>query len=166
MIICAFLNLAFRSSAWSKKVVLFQRLIGLCLLLCVINLLTGCSGSGGPTLVPAKGVVTFKGSPIEKIAVVFMPVGGKGQLAEGKTDASGKFELQTKEPGDGAMVGEYKVSFKYVSDVIPDMPGFAGGKQAEPSPIPLKYADENKSGITATVAASASKNDFKFDLTE
>lgn len=145
---------------------LFQRLIGLGLLLCVSSLLTGCGGSGGPKVVPAKGVVTFKGSPIGKIAVVFMPIDGKGQIAEGTTDASGKFELQTREPGDGAMVGEYKVSFKFVSDVIPDMPGFAGGKQAEPSPIPLKYADDTKSGFTATVDANASKNDYKFDLTE
>ena len=112
----------------------------------------------------AGGVVTFKGAPIGKIAVVFTPADGKGKIAEGKTDDSGNFKLQTNEPGDGAMVGSYNVSFNYVSDQIPDMPGMAGGKQAEPSPIPAKYGDSSKSGITATVDASASKNVFKFDL--
>ena len=143
---------------------LFQRMICVCLLGIVASQLTGCGNSNGLNIVPVKGVVTFKGAPIGKIAVVFMPLEGKGQIAEGKTDASGKFTLQTMEPGDGAVVGNYKVAFKFVSDVIPDM--WPGGKQAEPSTIPLKYADESKSGFTATVDADSSKNDFKFDLKE
>ncbi len=136
-----------------------------CLLVGLAVAMAGCGGiSDAPKVVPVKGVVTFKGQPIGKINVSFIPDGGKGQIAEGTSDASGAFQLQTREPGDGAMVGSYKVSFKFVSDVIPDMPGFAGGKQAEPSPIPAKYADESKSGFTATVDGDASKNDFKFDL--
>ena len=136
----------------------------LCLLLCLCGFFIGCGG-GDHGIVPAKGVVTFKGAPIAKIAVVFTPAEGKGSIAEGITDESGNFQLQTLEPGDGAMVGNYKVSFRYVSDVIPDMPGFVGGKKAEPSPIPAKYGDANKSGFTATVDADSSKNVFKFDLT-
>lgn len=138
---------------------LFQRMNHLCLLLCVTGLFIGC-GSGGPETAAAKGVVTYKGAPIAKIAVVFNPSDGKGMIATGTTDANGEFSLQTNKPGDGAMVGSYKVSFKYVSDVIPDM--FAPKK--ETSPIPEKYGDEGKSGETATVDASASKNVFKFDL--
>jgi hypothetical protein len=144
--------------------VLFQRLNQFCLLFVVSIAFVGCGGSDAPPVVPVKGVVTFKKAPIGKINVMFVPADGKGLFAEGTTDASGKFELQTREPGDGAVVGSYSVSFKFVSDVIPDMPGFAGGTKPEPSPIPLKYADETKSGITATVDANASKNDFKFDL--
>ena len=143
-----------------------QRLNQLCLTFGVSIALVGCGGvSDAPKVVPAKGVVTFKGTPIGKINVMFMPSDGKGHIADGTTDATGNFQLQTREPGDGATVGSYKVTFKFVSDVVPDMPGFAGGKKPEPSPIPAKYADETKSGITATVDASASKNDFKFDLT-
>lgn len=136
-----------------------------CLLLCVSGLLIGCGGANdGPKIVPARGVVTYKGAPIAKINVAFMPAEGKGQIAEGTTDTDGNFELQTREPGDGAMVGSYMVAFKYVSDVIPDMPGFTGGRKPEPSPIPEKYGDASKSGFTATVDADASKNVFKFDL--
>lgn len=112
---------------------------------------------------PAGGTVSLKGAPIGKIAVVFMP-DGKGQIAQGTTDAQGNFKLQTQEPGDGAMVGSYKVAFQFVPDEIPDMPGFAGGKKAPASPIPAKYSDAGTSGITAKVESSASKNVFKFDL--
>ena len=140
------------------------RLNDVCLLVCVSGLLIGCGGRNDENIVAARGVVTYKGAPMAKISVAFMPTGGGGQIAEGTTDANGNFELQTRNPGDGAKVGSYMVSFKYVSDVIPDMPGFVGGKKAEPSPIPEKYGDASKSGFTATVDADASKNVFKFDL--
>ena len=84
-------------------------------------------------------------------------------IAEGTTDESGIFKLQTRNPGDGAMVGTYSVAFKYVPDEVPMMPGFEGAKKAV-SPIPEKYGDTNKSGHTATVDADKSKNNFTFDL--
>jgi hypothetical protein len=132
-------------------------------LLCIC-FIVGCGGSDAPKLVPVTGVVTFKKQPIGKINVLFVPADGAGMLAEGTSKADGTFQLQTKEPGDGAMEGNYKVSFKFVSDVIPDMPGFAGAVKPEPSPIPAKYADENRSGVTATVTGDVSKNDFQFNL--
>ena len=113
-------------------------------------------------MVPVKGIVTFKGKPIGKINVMFVPTDPKGRIAEGNSDESGKFALTTLEPGDGAMMGDYRVSFKFVSDTIPDMPGFVGGVKPEPSPIPLKYADDMKSGFTAKVEAS--NDEYKFDL--
>ena len=127
-------------------------------------MLTGCGAGDGPTLVPAGGVVTYQGKPIGKINVLFMPsAGDKGMMAEGTTDQAGKFTLQTKEPGDGAMVGTYNVAFKYVPDEVPEMPGFEGAKKVV-SPIPEKYADVSSSGHTATVDADKSKNNFTFDL--
>lgn len=133
------------------------------LLLCICAVV-GCGGSDAPKLVPVTGIVTFKKQPIGKINVLFVPADGTGMLAEGTTKADGTFQLQTREPEDGAMEGNYKVSFKFVSDVIPDMPGFAGAVKPEPSPIPAKYADENRSGVTATVSSDASKNEFQFNL--
>jgi hypothetical protein len=127
-------------------------------------MLIGCGGGDRPKLVPAGGVVNYKGKPIGKINVMLMPNGvERGMVAEGTTDESGKFKLQTKEPGDGAMVGSYTVSFKYVPDEIPVMPGMEGAKKIV-SPIPEKYSDANKSGKTATVDADKSKNNFTFDL--
>ena len=93
-----------------------------------------------------------------------VPLEKEGIIAQGTSDGNGKFSLQTLDPNDGAKPGKYKVAFKFVSDIVPDMPGFSGGFQPEKSPIPLKYEDENKSGITATVETDASKNEFKFEL--
>ena len=127
-------------------------------------MLIGCGGGDRPQLVPAGGVVNYKGKPIGKINVMLMPNGiQRGMVAEGTTDESGKFKLQTKEPGDGAMIGSYTVSFKYVPDEIPAMPGFEDAKKIV-SPIPEKYSDAAKSGKTATVDADKSKNNFTFDL--
>jgi hypothetical protein len=130
----------------------------LCLLLCVTCSLSGC-GSDGPTVVPVKGVVNYNGKPMEKIAVVFNPE-GSGMMATGMTNANGEFSLQTSTPGDGAMVGNYKVAFRYDSGEIPDM----FNPKKEVSPIPAKYSDATKSGKTATVTAKASENVFTFDL--
>lgn len=142
----------------------YQRLNYLCLLVCACGLLIGCGGGDGPTLVPAQGVVNYKGKAIGKISVTLTPSGGgKGMIAEGTSDESGKFKLQTKEPGDGAMVGSYTVAFNYVPDEVPEMPGFAGAAKIV-SPIPEKYGDASKSGHTATVDADKSKNNFTFDL--
>jgi len=139
----------------------FQRLMLFCLMIAACCTLAGCGG-GDAGFAPVTGVVTYQDQPIGKINVMFVPTDLKGQIAEGTTDENGKFKLQTLKPGDGAQMGNYKVSFKYVSDIIPDMPGFDGGVKPEVSIIPLKYADENTSGFTASVASS--KNDFQFDL--
>lgn len=133
-------------------------------MLCVCTLLVGCGGGDGLELVPVTGVVNYKGKPIGKINVLFMPSpGSKGLMAEGTTDESGKFKLQTKDPGDGAMVGSYTVAFKYVPDEVPVMPGMEGSKKIV-SPIPDKYGDAAKSGQTANVTTDKSKNNFTFEL--
>lgn len=140
---------------------LSQRWFSICLLVVVSCALTGCGG-GDTGIVPVTGVVTYKGQPIAKINVMFVPADNSGKIAEGTSDETGRFKLQTQDPGDGAMVGEYRVSFKYVPDTVPDMPGFAGGVKPEPSPIPVKYADDMKSGFNASVKSS--NEPFQFNL--
>jgi hypothetical protein len=124
-------------------------------------LFVGCSNDG-PELVKAGGVVKYKGKPIGKINVLLTPTSG-GMVAEGTTDENGNFVLQTKEPGDGAMVGSYTVAFKYVPEEVPLMPGFEGAKKVV-SPIPEKYGDASKSGHTAKIDPDKSKNNLSFDL--
>ena len=124
----------------------------------------GCGPGDGPELVQAGGVVNYKGNPIGKINVMLMPSpDSKGMIAEGTTDENGKFRLQTKEPGDGAMVGTYSVAFKFVPDEVPMMPGMAGAKKVV-SPIPEKYGDASKSGETISIVKDKSQNNFTFDL--
>ena len=131
-----------------------------CLFIGLVFTFLGCGG--GSETVPVTGTVTYKGKPIGKINVFFVPADNSGAIAQGTSDENGKFSLQTLNPNDGAKPGDYKVAFKYISDIIPDMPGFVGGIQPEKSPLPLKYEDENKSGHTATVKDS--DNEFTFDL--
>lgn len=107
----------------------------------------------------------YQGKPVPKVSVGFIPE--KGQLATGTTDANGRFTLMTNKPGDGAAVGNYTVAISFVPDEIPEMPGLPGTEKQPPaSPIPLKYADAKTSGLTRMVDKDASKNDFKFELTD
>jgi hypothetical protein len=135
-------------------------------LLGVFAVLTGCGGgSDAPATVPVKGVVTYQGKPVAKLSVSFIPE--KGLLATGTTDAEGRFVLMTQKPGDGAMVGSYKVAIAFDSGEIPPMPGMEPpGYKPPESPIPAKYADASTSGLTQTVAKDPAKNSFTIALTD
>lgn len=116
--------------------------------------LLGCGGSGNP-VAPVQGVVTLDGKPVAEMVVTFTPVPGKtesvgdvnepGKSATGSTDASGKFNLSTYERGDGALVGEHKVSIFG-----------AGPDPTPPGSVPKDFKLEVKSG----------SNDFEIKLTK
>ena len=144
----------------------FRNLDRVCVILAATAFLAGCGGgSSAPVTVPVQGVVNYQGKPVPKLSVAFIP--DKGLLASGTTDAQGKFTLMTNKPGDGAMVGNYKVAISFVPDEIPEMPGLPGTeKKAPASPIPQKYATPQTSGLTKTVEKDAAKNNFTFDLTD
>ncbi len=147
-------------------------------LVSVVVLVAGCSGGGtsGQKLIPVKGKVTFKGAPLAGARVNF--VSAYGEVATGVTDAQGAFTLTTRGQA-GAAPGEYKVAI-----VKSSVDG--GGPTSGPKPedmfkmaakkgeislsskseIPEKYADAQKSGLSATVSTDGSNNEFTFDLTE
>ena len=136
-----------------------------CVLLGTITFLAGCGGgSTGAEIVPVKGTVKYQGKPVPKLSVAFIPQ--EGTLAYGTTDANGQFALMTNKAGDGAKVGTYKVAISYVPDETPAMPGFPGSEKVVTSPIPMKYAAVETSGLTQTVDKNASKNNFTFELTD
>jgi hypothetical protein len=74
---------------------------------------SGCGG--GPTIVPVKGRVTYKGRPVANATVAFSPVQRSdddltpGKPGTGYTDADGYFVLSTYRPHDGAQVGMHNV---------------------------------------------------------
>src|SRR5437868_13995299 len=81
---------------------------------CVLSVLLsayGCGSSGGnlPKTVPATGVVTLDGKPVDGAQVVLVPPEGSTTGAFGVTDSGGHFSLRAFEQKDGAIPGEYKV---------------------------------------------------------
>lgn len=139
--------------------------------------LSGCGGGGAqrgegkPQAVPAGGVVLYNQQPVADATVIFHPQAEGGQGATARTDASGKFQLMTYQPGDGAVPGEYLVTVSKV-----EVPG-AGLAEApvEDDPaaataeeiwhIPQRYGDAGSSDLKATVAPQG-ENQFTFELTD
>jgi hypothetical protein len=124
--------------------------------------LAGCgrkSADGRPTLVPVSGQVLVNKQPSEGARVVFSP-DGHAYAAAAVTDAEGRFELQTFDPGDGAVPGNYKVMVSKF-EVI-DRPD---GGVDENHFLPEKYRNPAASGLTAVVTESG-PNDITLDLVE
>src|SRR5215213_7297166 len=88
---------------------------GCCLVLVAsASLLAGCGGDPSkPKLGRVSGTVTYKGQPVTKGLVTFVPVGGAGattgQSATGEIGKGGSFALSTFANGDGAVLGEHIV---------------------------------------------------------
>jgi len=104
------------------------------------------------------GTVTHQGKPIEKGTITFLSTDGERPNATGAITA-GSYTLQTAEPGDGAVVGEYKIA---VSDIDPDvynteLPGVPIKKPK--SAVPKKYLNADSSGLSFKVEpGSQTKN--------
>jgi len=129
----------------------------------------GC-GSGKPNAVPVTGVVTLDGNPVEKAAVMLMPVDSKtgGQPASGVTDGQGNFTLKTEKVGPGALPGAYQVTVikKETTGILPGQNGVEGGIAPggikEKWIIPKKYSMPNESGLKVEVKSGMEP--LKLDL--
>ncbi len=109
-----------------------QQQIGLLLLV----FLWGCSPK--VPLYPVKGTVTYQGKSLTTGVVAFHHSDGVSPIAKGDIQADGHFSLQTFQPGDGAVAGEYSVT---VSSMIPGH-GIEGqdADYRPPKPlVPIKY---------------------------
>jgi hypothetical protein len=110
----------------------------------------GTAGSGTmPPLIPVKGKVTYKGSPVTKGTIKFQP-DGYGRPATAKLQPDGTFVLGTNKEGDGVVAGHHQVSIKDT------------GSHPAKELIPKKYTQRNTSGLTADV--DAERTEFPFDL--
>ena len=133
----------------------------LCFALFAVSVMTGCGEQieKKPTA-PVKGVVTYQGKPLETGEIVFFPQTGE-QIAHGKIQPDGSFQLTTYDEGDGAFPGTHKVSI--ISER--DMEGVSAEDpeaSLEPSYIPAKYNMQKTSGLTAVVKEG--DNEINFDL--
>jgi hypothetical protein len=70
----------------------------------------GCGDSSGlPSRYPVYGKVTYKGEPIKKAVINFVPNEPDGHPAGGTVE-DGNYVLTTLDPKDGAIPGKYKVT--------------------------------------------------------
>lgn len=127
-------------------------------------LVAGCQPKlSNPNVIPVTGSVTYQGQPVAGANVVFQAT---DQGSFGLTDAQGSFKLQTFEPGDGALPGEYSVSISKMQITVPQFD--EGHPQHVPPPppkylTPRKYSEARTSGLTASVI-KGQKNEFTFEL--
>lgn len=82
------------------------------LLVAALATMSGCGPNNGLSLVKVSGKVTFKGQPIQKGTVFFMPDEGKGTIgppAVGSITSDGSYIMSTESAGDGVVVGEHRI---------------------------------------------------------
>ncbi len=117
----------------------------------------GCNSAGGnlPKTVPATGVVTLDGKPVDGAQVVLVPAGQEATGATAVTDSSGRFALRAYPEKDGAIPGEYKVQVSKTIQV--KVEGAAKGSVDGGDPVrfeygvPAKYTGFKSSGLSVTI---------------
>lgn len=127
--------------------------------LAVCALAVGC-GSGGPVMGRVSGTVSFEGKPLEKGTVTFIPTDDKRPPATGTIQAGGYYVLKTTEPGDGAVVGQYKVAVSDIDSEVLNTPLPGMPVKVPKSAIPKKYLDANTSSLEAAVESGSQTRDF------
>ena len=132
---------------------------------------------------PVSGTVTYKGQPLAKGRINFVPKDGKSRPASGQIKDGSFSSLTTLSEGDGALPGDYVVSIdtKEIDEAAAKAEGEKAAKkhgmsnlvQLPPeiqakalktakSSIPVIYQDAHKSGLTAKVEEKS--NSFTFEL--
>jgi len=130
---------------------------GTCVLTCLL-VFTGC-GDDRVARYPVSGQVLVDGKPAQGAIVIFCPVQGSEEVMRERpfssTDAEGRFELRTLEPGDGAPAGDYKVMVRWPMAGNADSENRGddqrGGPAAGNDRLRNRYVNPDRSGITATV---------------
>lgn len=131
--------------------------------------LTGCQRP--IATFPVEGKVTFEGKPMRGGgSISFLPMADQpGKTAAGEIDEAGNYRLMTHQPGDGSMVGDFRVVIVQVTEREPKRT--RDGERAQQGTvvvqpaerIPLSYADPTASPLTAKVEARE-RNVIDFNL--
>lgn len=137
--------------------------------------LVGCGKAADPNkpkLVPASGIVTYKGAPIEGATVLFSPMVQTGGLAaSAMTKADGGFVMSNAYPGEnGVPAGAYKimVSKTAFAEAPPAPARHDAPPVIVPPPKPLlppKYGQSRTTPLKVEIPATG-KTDIKLDLND
>ena len=129
---------------------------GIALLTGLLLTHSGCGEAKRVATIPVTGTVSFKGAPVADAYVVFLPA--SGPRATGTTDATGRFQLMTTNPSDGA------VAWEHVVLVEKSEPANANDPYAKRKAIiPPAYGNPQESPLRQKVAAGGT-NDFKIEI--
>jgi hypothetical protein len=148
-----------------------RRLVSIAGLLLTTVLVAGC-GRSGPTTIPIRGEVTFKGAPLKDVPqglVHYIPKSSDGRQASGRLQPDGSFVLTTLQNGDGVMPGEYDIvvsAYSARAELSREQVEAAHGVVPKPGLIiPEKYTEPTTSGLSDTV--NSNHSGFKrIELTE
>jgi hypothetical protein len=146
----------------------------------------GCADDGIGKRYPVQGTVKYKGEPVAKARISFVPTGAKvaGQGASGVVENGSFSSLTTLNPGDGALPGEYRVTvdtrvideekvksqasdlatknkMEKLSQIPPELQAKALNEAK--AMIPGKYQLPESTDLRATVTESG-PNKFDFEL--
>jgi hypothetical protein len=119
-------------------------------------IVAGCEN--GPTRGEVRGKVTYKGQPVKEGTVTFLnPT--EGGAAEATIGEGGAYEV-----AGGAVVGEYIVEIKPVTEMRDTDPGKSPPAPVEKNApdIPKKYRMQGTTPLKAKVEAG--KNEFNFEM--
>src|SRR5262245_42363627 len=88
--------------------------------LCGLALLVAAGCGGDKRRVPAAGIVTLDGVPVEGATVTFFPdVNSPGQGGFAKTGPDGRFEIAYPGTGKGLVPGAYRVTVSKPGGITP-----------------------------------------------
>ena len=155
-------------------------------IMCFIGLvlaMNGCQKGGLKGLVPAEGVVTFNGEPVEGALVTFGPKATSGEAAGAQTTTNdkGNFRMMTLLPNDGVYPGEYYVtvtknvyeggiSLEEAKKNMENPDSARNNSKTKPKEqtvtwnLPKKYGDIASSGLDISIPKEGMKNiEFKLE---
>jgi len=121
-----------------------------------------------PPVYVTTGQVLNNGVPVDKAVVKFQPIDSVGKPGFAVTDADGRFEVQTFDPGDGLTAGKHRVAIQKVQLV--DAQGNVLERLVDDRPtteqhlLPEKYSTFSKSGLEVTIEADKKNKLEPFDL--
>ena len=122
---------------------------------------------------PVTGKVTYKGQPVEKGRISFVPTASEGRPAAGQIEG-GYYTLTTMTPDDGAIPAKYNVTILAQEIDTGEIKAIAKGGQfhhdkafakavkTAKALVPSKYALAETSGLEREVKPQS--NSIEFDL--
>jgi hypothetical protein len=131
----------------------------------VLLVMAGGCGAGlvGDTKYPVEGEVLIQGEPRANVSVQFWhqdpSIQGNDRYPTGMTDAQGRFRLSSYAFQDGAVPGDYVVTFSWMSSTDIDGMDLLDGAWGDPESSPFR----------ATVRADSSGNrldPFELEVSE